>query len=1005
MIENMKFRIFNGFALAVGIIFCFSCKFDDSNLYPDIVGEGVAVSVSDHQSLSPTGGSFTFNITSPVKWTLADRPEWLFFSRTSGDAGSTTITVRADLNATRADRMAKVSFLSTSYSVEMTISQECPYLRINESDYNFDWDCSGDYSAAALSLVVDSNVDWIFKDITVKSGTPSLDHFGISEYKGKGDRNINVLPRVMNTDKEDYEMTTRLVAVVYDEAGNYSEIPDFAVDSYDLHLFQKHLKFLVNETIAPIKSDVSELGDTSIIYRIDTEVPWKLQMSKDGQVWKDELPSWMSSNRDRSEAGSCDLVLNWSGTNSAANREGGVNPSDEERLVHLRLVSTDATMTLNDKVVSRSIEFVQKPYVLNIDGKAEDVQFRLENDGASERRVNVYSSAGWKLENIPSWMTVTPTSGDGNQVVTIKAVGQNLSVKDLVSDDFRLVSQRNPMTTDISAAQDRFKFDLDYSSVLAAIPTRSTEAYPLTLDSSGGWEVSGMTDWLAISKSSSDTKGKFSLTLGANSVNPDDNNDRTATLRFTSLVHKAAGQSLERTVNVKQRKYSFYLTQKDLTTIPAYLEQYDCQLSIVCSGDWSITSNPSWLVPNIKSGDGLSDVTVVFTPSYNTGSSARTGKIEVKDNFKGNVQSINVSQDGFVFDSSSENFSDIDVINSRSYPVAFNLTAGAPWKIESYDSWVNPDVIEGKGTSTVTFTPKPNPNTSKRIANIRIHSIINNAYKNITFSQNEYEFDTKSESFSFEEKSTDRKTINVTSSGEWRITSVPSWLKPSSLTGSGSGTVYLSVEDNVTTSKRSASFSITSTLNNSLSKSVTVEQDAYVFDKTEESFTYDAITSKSDRFNVVSSGSWKIKDCPSWLGLSVNSGTGASGGKTTIVTITPSNNLELESRGCVLNIVSDDSPSLVKNVSVYQSPFVFKLSASSLSFPSSDASPAEIRVECSGKWSVVSSASWITATVIDDNRFSITVSDNNSSERKGTVSVVSSLNNKSLTVSVTQSKK
>lgn len=1001
----MKLRIFNAFALAVIIVFCFSCKLDDSNLYPDIVGEGVAMSISDHQSLSPTGGSFTFNFTSPVNWVLVDRPEWLFFSRTSGDAGSTTITVSADVNATRADRVAKVLFRSTSYAVEMTISQECPYLRINESDYNFDWDCSGDYSASALPLIINSNVDWMFKDITVKSGSPSLVHFSIYEQKGKGGRSINVLPRVMNTDKEDYEMTAKLVAVMYDETGNYSEIPTIAVDRYDLRLFQKHLKFLVNETIEPIKSEVSELGDTSITYRIDTETPWKLQMSNDGQVWKDGLPSWMSSNRGSSEAGLCDLVLNWSGTNSGANSEGGVNPSAKERPVHLRLVSTDATMTSNGKVVSRSIEFVQNPYVLNIDGKTEDAQIHVENDGSTESSVNVYSSAGWKLENIPSWMTVTPASGEGNQTVSIKAVGQNLSVSDLVSNNFRLVSQRNGMVTGIAATQDRFKFDLDYPSVLGAIPTRSTEAYPFTLDSSGGWEVSGMTDWLAISRSSSDTKGKFSLTLGANSANPDENNDRTTTLRFISLAHKAAGKSLERLVSVKQRKYSFYLTQKDLSTIPAYLEQYDCRLSVVCSGNWSITSNPTWLVPDIKSGDGLSDVTVVFKPSYNTGSSARTGKIEVKDNFKGNVQTINVSQDGFVFDSAVESFSNIDVINSRSYPVTFSLTAGAPWKIESYDSWVSPNVIEGKGASTVTFTPKPNPNTSKRTSTVRIHSIINNAYKDITFSQNEYEFDTKSESLSFTEKSTDRKAINVVSSGDWKISSAPSWLKLSSLTGGGSGTVYLSADNNVTTSKRSANFTISSTLNSSLSKRVTVEQDAYVFDQTGESFTYDAITSKSDRFNVVSSGSWKIKDCPSWLDLSVDSGTGASGGKTTSVTITPSNNLELSGRGCILSVVSDDSPSLVKKISVSQSPFVFSLSATSLSFPSSKATPAEIRVECSGRWSVVSSSSWITATVIDANKFSIAVSDNTSSERKGTVTVVSSLNNKSLTVSVTQSKK
>lgn len=1001
----MKNQVFNFIICAVFSSVCLSCKFDDSNLYPEQVGNGAALSVGDLQVLSPTGGRFTFTFTSSTDWTLSDCPSWLNFSQSSGKSGSSTIIVWADLNDTRADRSAVVTFRSSAYSIPMTVVQEHPYLRISSNDFNFDWDSSQDYSASGQSLTIESNVDWIFINSTATSGNPSLAHFGISESAGKGNMIIKILPSVMNTDKEDYGMTTRLVGVTYDDQGRIQEIPSKAIDGFNIRFFQKHIKFLINETIEPISNSIPELGDTSLVYHVDTEVPWKVQMSSDGRTWQDGLPTWITSNVKSSAAGASDLSLSWRNTNSINTINGGVNPYSENRLVHLRIISTDPTMVSENKIVYRNIELVQRPYILTLGGSAGTSEVRLENDGATDKQINIQSSGAWKIENVPSWMTVSATTGVGNRTVVFKAKERNLATSDLTSTNFRLVSQRNSMTCSVSAVQERFKFDLDYPAVLEAIPTRSTKPYSVSLVSSGGWEVSGKPDWLDISQTTSDSQGRSDIRIGANSVNPDESMDRTASLVFTSLIHKEAGKTLTRTINVKQRKYSFDLTQTALATIPAYSEKYDCKLFVVCSGDWKISSCPSWLTPDILSGDGLSDVNIAFTPSHNTSSASRTGKIEVTDNYKGTVKSINISQDGFVFDAKGMTFSDIDVINRRSYIVGFNLTAGAPWRIETgYGLWVSPDKFSGNGGSSITFTPTPNPYTSKRSTTVRIHSTINNAYKDIVFQQNEYVFDTQAESYSFTELSSDRKSIAVTSSGEWTVSRCPSWVKLSASSGPGNGTVYLTVDKNVDQSSRNGSFIIASDLNNNLSKTVNVSQDAYVFDTQHESFSYDPVNSKTDMFNVVSSGDWRVNECPSWVGLSHTNGYGAEGGKTTTVTINPSNNLDATSRNAVVEIYSADNSSLVKKINVSQGAFVFSLSSSSISFAASNNSDQKVTVKCSGGWTAKSDASWL-GVKIENDALLISASDNTSSERKGSVTVTSTMNNKTLTISVTQAKK
>ena len=1004
----MNNRVFDlWLPIAVAFVLA-SCQFDDSNLYPEQIGNGASISVDESQVISPTGGTFTFTFTSSADWVLNDCPGWLSFSKTSGKTGSTTITVTASLNNTRIDRRASVRFHSSEYDVSMTVSQECPYLRINSKDFSFDWDSSKEYSASSLPLVIESNVDWKFVSTTVSSGTPTLGHFGVSKDYGKGSSRLEILPVVMNTDREDYQMTARLAAVTYDESGRIHEIPGYAVDSYDITMSQKHIKFLINETINPIESTVSELGDSSFTYLVDTDVPWKVQcqMSSDGDNWIDGLPSWISANRTEAGAGASDFELKWQGTDSKGNNVGGVNPYPANRIVQLRIVSTDATMTSNGKQVYRTIGFNQKPYVLRLGSSADKSEINLENDEVTDKRIAVTSSGSWQIKNAPSWMEVSPLSGVGNQVITVKAKGQNLSTSDLTSSDFRLESLRNDIKCDISATQGRFKFDLDSPSVLGAIPTRSTQRYAVTFESSGGWEISGTPDWLDVSQTSADSKGSSTLSIGAKTVNPDENQDRGAMLVFTSLAHKAQGKTLTRTLSVLQRKYSFVLTPSAMSAIPAYSDMYNCGLLVVCSGDWSITSCPNWLTPSVKSGDGLSDVNVSFTPSYNTGNTARSGKIEVKDNYKGTVKSFDVSQDGFVFSSSGGNISGIEVINKRSYTVSFDLTAGAPWEIESgYGAWVSPDKVSGKGSSTISFTPTPNPNTSKRTTRVRIHSLINNAYKELVFQQNEYEFDTRSESFSFTELSSERKSISVTSSGDWKVQDAPSWMKVSLMNGPGDRTIYLSVDNNVNTSARNGSFRIVSELNSSLFKTVNVKQDPYVFDTTSEAFSYSAISTKVDNISVRSSGNWIIKEKPYWISISTTSGAGQEGGKTTDVIITPSDNMDNTSRNSEFYVVSADNSSLVKKISVQQSAFVFSVSTSSISFAASKNSAVSVRVDCSGPWTVKSSASWLSAQKTDDKTLNISVTDNTSSERKGNVTVTSSLNNKALTISVVQSKK
>lgn len=949
MKDNMRF---NYLPLLLGLLVLVASCQDKDVLTQSAIQDGNNVLSIGDKTILPTGESFIAVFTSDAPWTVDGCPDWIRISRSSGRSGTTSIRISADCNDTRKDRIATLRFVAKdgSFSTPMTVTQPYPYLRINIDSLSFNWnDCRTEREGVIIDnnpqkVSISSNVAWRIEEISKTKGTVDFTHFTLSSSVGKDDYDLNVIPIRDNYNKVPYDVQFRLYPVVRDAEGNETEISAAAADSYVLKFHQKNLRFLINDSVDDAKVEFTELNDNpNINLSVDCELKWDVS----------SCPEWVVMSKKTGQ-----------GVVSVNFKADGANPACVTREGVVRL-STSAG-------AYREIKVSQNPYVFDI----SETNLRIGNEDFNEYKFNVSTTGTWKITNIPSWITVTPEectqttpiSGKDLHEITVKSVGQNLNFDDL-SQIIKVSSTLNALSQEVTVKQDKFVFDVDYATILSNLPTMNTAKHAVTIESSGRWEILDIPEWVDVSQLSSEIKGMIDFTIGAKNGNPDLDNDRLATLKVVSLNHKDAGQDVVRQIPIKQRKYTFELVPHKDVAIPAYKNKFDnYSLTVQCSADWTLSECPDWITPSDVSGDGTADVEINLIPSINTQKISRGGVVKIISHYNTQEKSITVTQDAFVFDDGAEAFDDVVVMNKKSYPVSFDLTSEAGWKLVECDPWLNPSDTSGVGTSgraELMFTPSPNPELTERHGSAIIESVVTGESKTVSFTQEKYVFDSEGESFGYTELDKKTNTINVVSSGPWMITDLPPWMYVSSANGETSSEITIHPEKNTYLSSREGTFYVVSTLNQ-LKKPVFVMQEGFLFDSSSLSYSYATLEERTDKFDVLSSGKWIAKDVPTWISISKKAGNGDESGAVESVSISSTENLTESDRNATIRIVSEDDASHVKEISINQAKFDFRVDKTHLVYSGPlDTHTEIINVTCPASWTIKSNQDWVSASILD----------------------------------------
>lgn len=938
----------------------------------DAVGlESGALSDNEFE-IPPTGGSFSIAYTSDRYWTITKIPTWINASVKEGKAGTTTIRFDARYNSFKVDRNSHIVISSNdgSFRDSVYVRQSYPYLKIENNEIDFMYNESEKNGTAPFEIPIVSNVKWIIKEVS-DDETQDLSRFSLSSFNGENDYVLEVLPKNNNFGLEPNQAVFEIIPVMEDPdsgTGELIEIPKEVTEHYTIALSQDNFTFLLNGSPDELQVAFSELDNVSSVYdiAIQSEGAWTIK----------ERPEWIRTNYESGQ----NITLSIS--------PDGITPTVNERKGTI-VLRVDA-----EEPVEREISVSQNGYVFSIDGEQN---INIASDDTTKHTIMLKTTGNWEIQNIPDWLEVNPVSceqtslqtGITEHLITIKAKNENLEFEPLsanliftrIDKPYGIVD--DPINIAKEVTHEAFVFELDPSPVLSGIPTYNTIAYPVNVKCTGDWEIESVPDWIDVSELSG-KGGETTIMVNANSPNPDIDQDRTALIGFVSLKHKDAGLTVERDIEVKQRKYIFEIDAAELADIPAYKNTFpEYAANLTCSVEWTLLEYPDWLTPNVTSGDGMEDVEILFTPGYNQSSSSRSGIVRLKDKME-NTINFTATQEAFVFDDSRVSFRDIPVMGG-SYPLTFDMTAEAPWSLISYPDWIAPNATNGNapsgGTVNISFVSEPNPNLEQRRGTAVLKSNIGGREKSIEFVQDELVFDDTPVDLHFTELSEEQERIRVECSGSWAIDG-PDWAIFSPSTGTGSQTITVTVSENLDLQDRSYPFALYCTINTDLTKTINIEQDAFEFDSTPLRYEYTALEGRTERFDVLCSGRWAATNLPSWIHLSKNSGQGDESGDTEEVRLDVSNNLTESDRETVFRIKSTDNPALVKEITVWQERFIFVLSDTSCEFDAEDIGRVDIDVTCSGDWTVSCDEDWVNISNVTRYGFQISVDNNDSTSRR-----------------------
>ena len=1007
----------------------------DKNKQTSVLNGG-AISIEE-AVISPVGSEVSFALTTDAAWKVYDKPDWLILSKTEGRSGTTSLVMSAEMNRTYENRECAIRFetIDRNFSESVAVSQEYPYVELSREEITFRWNQCEEFETAAETINLHCNTDWTMArelaNLVEKqeddAEKPSAEYplsriedavtdewMAYSASEGSGDAELSFNPVSYNISREPRKMTLKLSG---------------ALDSYKIVLIQENLRFLVDQE----ELQYEALDTRQIDLTVDSESPWVVANS----------PAWIVLDK-REGSDITTLSVSVDGANPTREARSGeivlLCDAGAQRIIKVSqkgyifgvspLEFNLANADMSDKSLtvasSGDWEALQVPewvvlsaasgtgneagealtlkaagQNLELTDRTASIEFRSKHNALSEHvsvkqdafiftanaantqlptlstdkyNLTIRCSGTWQVSSSESWMEFSQTSGSGDATVTYNAKTANTD-ENPRKTTITVTSLLNGLKKTFEITQRGYVFTVAPETF--RYPTLPTDRCTVSIECSATWTVSSKPDWIQASAMSG--TGDATVTLSA------DNNflasERTGKVQFSS-AYNGTTKVLE--VAVSQDKFSFSVSESSFAVPVITSGSY--VVSVECSAGWTVTGVPAWIKAAPLSHTGNS--TVTFQVESNGELSPRSASVKVNSTLSGDSREIAFSQPAFEFDSSPASFS-YEAINKASNTVP--VVCSGVWTVVNAPSWANVSPLAGSGNATLTVAPAYNVTTSERSSSFVVRSTLNGLEKSVSITQAPFVFDSASESFSFEALNTQISTVNVTCMEGWTVENAQVWMGLSATSGSGDATISICPANNVETKSRSGVVQIVSTLNSSLKKAVTITQQAFEFNETAVSVSFETLDVAASEITVTGMGAWTVQDAPSWLTVTPTSGSG--NGR---ISITPTQNLDTKPRTATLNVVSSLNTGLKKPVTVSQKAFEFDSTSKELSFDALSTAVQTVPVVCMSGWSVRNVPSWITVTPgsgSGDGSVSVRVENNTAtSARNATLQIVSDLN-------------
>ena len=307
--------------------------------------------------------------------------------------------------------------------------------------------------------------------------------------------------------------------------------------------------------------------------------------------------------------------------------------------------------------------------------------------------VTLTSNGDWSIDSYPEWLTISPTSGNGDAQLMLTAPVNN--------SDATLTGEIKATTKDNSAIltvtqEPRVKNFISVSPTEQNIDFEGG-TFEIAVTANCDWTVRIVEDWLSCEPTSGTGDSTIHVTVEPMSG---DLAQREATIFFDGAenelvsVHVTQYAQVHILINVSPDLMAFDYTGGEQL------------LSVSCEGGWTASCDADWITLGTNSGNGDADIAVIATENTNL-LEARTAQV----NFLSETDAMAVlvvKQEG----APDPHYLDVNptTISFEKEGGSVDITIGCDvdWMVDMECSWASLSAMSGTGSGVVTLTVEPN---------------------------------------------------------------------------------------------------------------------------------------------------------------------------------------------------------------------------------------------------------------------------------------------------------
>ena len=249
-----------------------------------------------------------------------------------------------------------------------------------------------------------------------------------------------------------------------------------------------------------------------------------------------------------------------------------------------------------------------------------DTVLFFSSEANQSRVFTIESSVNWTINNIPSWLTINPTSGSaGSTPVTITTNTSNDGDTTL-SSQLSIQGAGEVGIRYLTINQVNYVLSIAVSPKYTVLKGDKGSADTLYIASNLEWEIENDCNWLGITKTSgsdNDTIVFYAKSANTWSIN-----------RICTLVVKSI-YAINDTIYIEQRLPDFIKLSAP-SAILAVNNGSTVEVDLLSNVEWTITGGQDWV--NINTTSGRDSVKLVFTAlSENTSGSNRNATYTITD--------------------------------------------------------------------------------------------------------------------------------------------------------------------------------------------------------------------------------------------------------------------------------------------------------------------------------------------------------------------------------------